>query len=370
MNPTRFKILLGVAAALAIALVWSWIAGWGLVTIHATSEPVSKVIRSIERQGGIKIVTNADLASTVSMDVDRVSPVVAVDILSARIDGNWSIGYVAGPSKQEVAAGIAGLASGERNQGFRSFGFGGGGFGGAEISSTPIDSRLVLWKVSPSDMPLLQSYLDQLSQKTGLAAMVPESWNPELSKTPKGGAAGDALEAIVSSVKGSLQEVFVIRISNWDRERTADAGPPANRPPDAPRTDGGFGSRREGGGDRGPGGPGNDPGRGGGGRGFQPEWMAERAEARIAQLPAAERDQARKDFDEMRAEMEKIRAITDEAARRTAMETFFNQPAVQQRMTERMADRDEKSGPERRAQRARDYIERKQQMQQSDSSGS
>lgn len=358
MNPTRLKILLGVVAVLVIALIWNWIAGWGLVTIHARSEPVSKIIRSIERQGGIRIVTNADLTSAISMDVDRVTPVAAVDVLAARLDGNWSVGYVAGPSKKEIAAGIAGIASGERNRDFRSFGFGGGfGGGGMELSSTPIDSRLVVWKVSPSDSPELQSYLDQLSQKTGLMAMVPESWNPKVPKTPKDDAAGAAMKAIIHSVNGESQEVFVIRISDRDRERTADAG--QGPPQGTPRTDGGFGSR-DGNDGRGPGGPGGW--QGGGRGGFHPEWMAERAEARIAQLPVEEREQAKKDFDEMRAEMEKIRAITDDTQRRTAMENFFNQPAVQQRISERMADRDEKSGPERRAQRARDYIQRKQAM--------
>jgi hypothetical protein len=360
MNPTRTKILLGIAAVLAIALLWNWISGWGLVTVHVQAQPLAKVIRSIEKQGGIKIVTNATLETPITMDVDRVPPAEAVDILAARLDGNWSVGYVAGPTKADVAAGIASFGSNDRNRDFRTFGFGfggggggGGGFGGGmEVSDTPIDSRLVVWKVSPSDTPQLQSYLEQLTIKTGLMASVPESWNPDVSKPPAGGRAADSLRKIVNSVKGVYEEVFVLRVQN--EERVADAG--QQQPQQRPGTDGGFGN-----GQRPPGGNQGGNGGGGGPRDFRPEWLQERAMARIEQLPKPEQEQAKKDFDEMRATFDKIRELPD-AERRAAMDKLFSNPVVQERMSERMASRDDKNGPERRAQRSRDYIQRKQEM--------
>jgi hypothetical protein len=183
-------------------------------------------------------------------------------------------------------------------------------------------------------------------------AMVPESWNPSVTGTPSGGKAASAMRDIIHSVKGELQEVFVIRVSNRGPENAGRDQPPQER---TARTDGGFG---------GPRGPGQD----GGGRGnFHPEWMAERAQARIAQLPAAEQGQAKKDFDEMRAFFEKMRALPDDQ-RRAAMDQFFNNPVVQERMAERMATRDEKSGPDRRTERARQYIQRKAQMKSQPSS--
>jgi hypothetical protein len=355
------KILLGVAAVLAIMFIWNWIAGWGLVTVHVQGQPLSKIITSIEKQGGIKIVTNAPGETTISMDVDRVPAVEAVDMLAARLDGNWSVGYVAGPSKTEVTAGIASMADGGRNSDFRSFGLGGGGWGGfgggMEGSSTPIDSRLVVWNVSASDTPQLQSYLDQLSQKTGLMAMVPNAWNPDVKSAPKGGKAGDSLRAIVKSVNGTFAEIFVIRVNNFDR--TADAGRDQNAQPQRPpAADGGFAGAR----------PQGDAGgqRDGERRGPNNEWMEERAKARLALLPSAEREQAEKDmkeFDKLRAEMEKARALPEEE-RRAAFDKIFNNPVVQERMAERMAQRDEKSGPDKRAQRSRDYIQRKEQMKQ------
>jgi len=361
MNPTRTKILFGIAAVLAIALIWNWISGWGLVTVHVMGQPVSKVVKSIERQGGIKIVTNVAPETVLSMDVDRVPPVEAVDTLAARLGGNWSVGYVAGASKADVATGVASFAGEDRNSGFRTFGFrGGGGFGGfggggdmMDPSSTPIDARLVEWKVSPADTPQLQSYLEQLSIKTGLMAAVPESWNPDVSKQPSGGRAGSALKALVSSVKGVYQEVFVLRVQN--EERFANAAPQQR-----PGTDGGFGGPRPDGNNRG-------PGQGGGPRQFHPEWLQERAEARIAQLPKEEQEQAKRDMDEMRAMWEKIQSLPEEQ-RRAEVDKIFNSPAVQERMSERMAQRDEKSGPEQRAQRARDYLQRKQAMKESQGS--
>ncbi|MGH8046432.1 MAG: hypothetical protein ACREKL_04230 [Chthoniobacterales bacterium] len=356
MNPTRTKILLGLAVVLALALIWNWISGWGLVTVHVQGQEISKIIQSIERQGGIKIVTNAAPDTKITMDVDRVPPAEAVDVLAARLDANWTVGYVAGPTKADVTAGLTSFTDGGRNRDFRTFGFGGfGGFGGGggmmEVSATPIDSRLVVWKVSVSDTPNLHSYLDQLSQKTGLMAAVPESWNPDIPKTPGGGKAASALRSIIKSVNGVYREVFVIRVNDFDRFAGNQGAQPAQRP----GSDGNLGGPRpDGNADRGNGqrgGPGN----------FHPEWMQERAEARIAQLPAAEQPQAKKDFDEMRAMFEKMQALPDDQ-RRTAMENFFNSPAVQQRMADRMVERDEKSGPDKRAERSRRYIERKQQM--------
>jgi hypothetical protein len=345
MNPNRFKLMLGAAVVLVALFVWNWISGWGLVTVHAYSQPLAKVVSSIERQGGIRIVTNAPTDAVVSMDVERVPAVEAVDMLAARMDGNWSIGYVAGPTKVDVSAAIDSLAAGGRNNDFRSFRSRGGGFDG--MADIPIDSRLVAWKVSPSENMQLQSYLDQLSQKTGLMVMVPQAWNPDLPKPPSDAKAGSALRAMVGAVKGKSEEVFVIRVSNFN--------PTAGQTDNAPRTDGGFG-----GGQR----DGNAGGgqRGGGGQ-SPPEWAEERALARIAVLPAAEREQAKKDYEEMRTTMEKMRALP-EAERRTAMEQFFNNPVVQERMAERSAARDEKSGPERRADRSRRYIERKQEIKQ------
>jgi len=351
MNPTRQKLLLGVAAVLLIVCVWKWIAGWGLVTVHVTGEPLSKVIRSIERQGGIEIVTSADLSTSVTMNVDKVPPADAVDTLAARLDGSWSVAYVAGPTKADITAGLAALSSSGPNQDFRTFGFGMGGGGGMfDVSDTTIDPRKVFWKVSVSEDKQLHSYLEQITMKTGVMAVAPAAWNPPVTQTPAGGKAASAIRSLVHSVRGDVKEVFVIRV--WNRDQFADRGATGQR-----GTDGGMGGGR----------PDGGFGGAGGRREFRPEWMEERAMARIAQLPTAEQEQAKKDFQDMRAFFEQMRNLPEDQ-RRTAMENFFNSPAVQERMADREAARAEKSGPERRADRARDYLARKAAMKQQSSS--
>lgn len=333
MISNRLKVLLGVAAVLFVAVVWYWASGWGRVTIHAEAEPLAKVVRSIERQGGITIATNADAALPVTLHLDRVTAAEAVDALAGYVDGNWSVTYVAGPSKAEVASGIALLRSGERSDAFARFG--GGGGGGPDFSDAVIDARRVEWKVSPSDKPELQAYVDQLTQKTGLAALVAKDWNPAVAKAPEGGAAGKAMETLVDKARGKTEAVFVVRVRSED-----------------PRMAGG------------PGGGGPPPWAGGGPGGFsgrsnvREDWMQERALARIEQLPAAEREQARKDYNEMRTFFEQMRSLP-EAERRAAMEKFFSSPAVQERMTDRMLSREARRSPEQRAERYRRYIERK-----------
>jgi len=79
---------------------WKWIVGllvlanianylynnWGLVTVKVKDEPLSKVIRSIEWQGGVKIYTNLPLDSKVTMYVDHVPLAEAMESLAANVD--------------------------------------------------------------------------------------------------------------------------------------------------------------------------------------------------------------------------------------------------------------------------------------------
>lgn len=344
MGSNRLKILLGVAVVLLVAVAWHWISGWGLVTIDAEGEPLAKIVRSIERQGGISIATNADGALPVTMRVTRVPAVEAIDALASYVDGNWSVTYVAGPSKADVALGVAALRSGERNEAFTRFG---GGWG-MDFTDHVIDTRRVEWKVSPADQSELQSYVDQLAQKTGLAALVAKDWNPAVARTPAGGPAGRAMTALIADVKGASEEVFVVRVRTEDPRRSAGTG----GAPAGGGSDGGFAAG------------GGGPGGGGGGdrRNVREDWAEERALARIEQLPAAEREQARKDYGEMRAFWQQLRALP-EAERRAAAEKFFSNPIVQDRMMERMLSRDSRRSPEKRAERYRDYVQRKLSMQ-------
>jgi hypothetical protein len=97
--------------------------------------------------------------------------------------------------------------------------------------------------------------------------------------------------------------------------------------------------------------------------GMNPEWLAQRVEAAIAQLPPDERQAAKSEFDSMRKFWEEVRALPEDQ-RRAKMEEFFNRPEVQEKMEERMAARDARRSPEQREKRMKNYIERKKQIKE------
>lgn len=74
-----------------VALVFANIAyyfctGWGLITVKVTDAPLSKVIRSIEWQGWVKIYTNLPPDTKVTMYADHVSLAEAMETLAANVD--------------------------------------------------------------------------------------------------------------------------------------------------------------------------------------------------------------------------------------------------------------------------------------------
>ncbi len=353
MNIDRLKILAGLAVALAAMLVWNWIAGWGLVTVEVDGVALQKVIRSIERQGGVTIASAIDPTSPVHMDVYRVPVAEAVERLAESLDADWSVVYAAGPGKTEAKGAVAALSDGTvREGGFKMFRAGGGPFMDFGSDTVP-DPRLVMWTVSEMESGELQGYTDQFAQKTGATVVMPEAWNPAVTGTPKGGEAGKAIEKLIASAGGATSEVFYLRENGWrgGSPPTANADQSGNQQAAA----------ANGGGQRGPGGDRGD-------RGDRPEpnreWMAERVEAQIALLPKEKQAEAKEEYTQMRDFFAEVRELPEEE-RRAKMEAFFDNPKVQARMEDRRSQREDRSTPEKKAARARRYVERKEQRKNS-----
>ncbi len=348
MNSSRLKILLGVAVAVAAVLVWKWIAGWGLVTVDVDGATLAKVIRSIERQGGVTISSNVDPETSVTMAVHEVPAAEAIDYLAARIDARWSVAYVAGSTKEEVRGGVDALMAGGRNEEFTVFNYPTWGMG-VDSEMVP-DPREIAWSVSASDEAVMASYLDQAAQKTGVTTVVPVAWNPAVARTPASGEAGGAIVKLVKSSGGRVEEVFVLAESRRDWGRGGGDGQQAgsdnqnrggegNGGQQASRQGGDRPERRE-------------------RREVNPKWAEERARAQIAMLPTAEQAEAKEAYESARDLFRRVRDLPQEE-RRAAMEAYFSDPKVQDRMEERRARRDEKQGPEKRADRYRRYVDRK-----------
>ncbi len=332
----RFVILVVVALVLASTIAWRWVAGWGLVTVNFVDAPLSKVVASIERQSRVKIATNADLETKVTLQAKSAPVFEVLDTLSVRLDGSMRLAYVLAPDKSQARAGVAAITASDRAEGWKMFGSGFGGGMMPQGDAVP-DLRRVVFKPTAMEDRSLHALLDQASQKTGVSFAAPEDWNPVVASLPKAGEASGVAKRLASVAKGQVQEVVLIRVRG-----------PRNPNAEAPGPERGEGGERN---------AGNRPRP-------NPEWMAERMQAQIALLPKEEQQEARKDFDEMRAFWQQVRALPEEE-RRAKIEEMMERPEVQERMADRMAARDDKRSPEQRSQRYRRYFERKQQAQNS-----
>src|ERR1700722_9448559 len=81
---TTWKWIIGL---LVLANIASYLySNWGLVTVKVTDAPLSKVIRSIEWQGWVKIYTNLPPDTKVTMYADHVPLSEAMETLAANVD--------------------------------------------------------------------------------------------------------------------------------------------------------------------------------------------------------------------------------------------------------------------------------------------
>lgn len=339
MANRRTLILGSVLAVLGIVLVVRYFMS-DSVTLNFTNAPLAKIIKSIERQGHVRIVTNADPATTASIKVKRVPVYDAIDTLATRVDGDVRLAYIAAPDARKIDDALAAFSASSNPGGWTAFA---AGFGGRSmVDNDAFDPRRIEWQISEMPDRNLQSFLNQGAQKTGVTFAVPSDWNPVLGSLPAGGNVGKMARAVIGSAKGNVKELFLLSVRP---ARTAGNGPPRE------------GARDEGGGWGSVGASIFSPQRGNRG-GMNMEWMAERAQAQIAQLPPEERAQAQQQFDEMRKLWASLRDLSPEE-RRAKMEEIMDKPEVQAAIDDRMAARDAKSSPEQRESRYRNYIQRK-----------
>jgi len=336
MRKLRTALLLVMAASATGVLLWRWWTDRGLVTLAFTNTPLSTVIKSIESQGRVEIATNADRAALVSIRLNRAPVFEAIETLALRISANAKLAYIAAPTGDQIRAGLQAFSSGANPGDWTVFSAPLGGRLMVDNFSA-IDPRRIEWRISQTADRNLHTLLDQGAQKTGALFAVPAGWNPVLSKLPSGGEVGEVTVNLIRTAQGTAKELFLLTVHprTDDQQTHVEAVEPPPRQPlfsAPPRTQ-----------------PPN------------PEWMADRAQAAIALLPADQQDEARRDFNEMRTFWESIRQLP-EPERRAKIEEHFNRPDVEARMEEQAAVRDARRTPEQREQRYRNYIRRKEQI--------
>lgn len=348
MHSERTKTLFLIAGVVALLALVRFFWPDGLITLNFKDAPVSKVIASIERQGHVRLATNVPPDTLVTMQMKKVPLMEALETLSVRIEGDLQAVFAGAPTRTEAAAALEELKTGKRSDQWAVAWFPSMGL---LPGATPPDPRFLEVKPETGEKKDLQSALQQVAAKSGILTAVPKEWNPETKMPGQPAPAATLVSQLIKSSGGQLQESFLIvsREGRGDGDRGGRGG-----------RDGSSEKGGQGGGDRS-----WQPGGDGGSRfsrdGMNPDWMAQRAEAAIAQLPPEERPGAKAEFETMKKFWEEVRALPDDQ-RRAKMEEFFNRPDVQDRMAEREANRDNRRTPEQREQRMRNYVERKQQM--------
>jgi hypothetical protein len=346
MNRNRTLPLLTIAL-LVLGVVYHIWANWGLVTVHANKQPLSKVIREIEKQGHVTLKTDLNPDTQVTMDVEKVVVTEALETLATVTDARWRLTFVIAGDKSTVNNAVAGVVSGTRPEGWKTAYAPPIQF--SDMPDTPLDPRRFVWTVSAPEEPKVQAYIAAAASQTSVMFLYPESWNPDVKSAPKSGPIVKVVPKLADAVKGEVEEMFFLQ-KGGDRF----AGGPLNED-EAPRFDGppaADGAGRRGG-----------NGGGGGGRSnFNPAAMEERAKAQLAQLPAAQRAKAEAELAERRALFESMKNMSPDD-RRAKMEEMASDPGRQEKMEARAAAQDARRSPEQRIERAHKYVERKAQFQ-------
>jgi hypothetical protein len=333
MNRTRVLLFCTVVLALG-NFAYHWWRDRGLITIHSDNLPASKVVRDLEKQGGITVKTNVPPETPVRMHVEKVPVAEAIETLSTVLEGRWRLAYVFAGSLTEAQGAVASYAAGQRPENWKSLYYPMGPMGDESDSGPPPDPRADPWNVKPADKPDFQTYAEQAARSVSAAMIFPVSWNPGVVKPPPSGPISKGAFALAKSAGGRVVEVFLLE----KRER----------PPEGAPADQGDRERRL----RFTGGEGEDAEK------TRRAAFEERAQAEIEKLPPDKRAAAQAMFDERRKFFEGMRDLTPEQ-RRSKMEEFMSRDDIQDRMERRMSEQMARMTPDQRVERANRYIENK-----------
>ena len=328
---TRQQWILSLLLVFLIGMVvhyfWS---RWGLITVHSKDTPLSKVIRSIEKQGHVTIRTNLDPNKPVFMNVDYVSLNEAMETLSTVMDARWRLTYVLGPDKGTVNGVLSQFEAGNRDESWKHLYVPLPGFG-EEQGTALTDPRKDPWVVKPASESTLQAYLDQASRNVSASFWVQETYNPPVKSAPRGGAIASSLSRLASASKSKYAEVIILQGST----RQADRGP-KERGDGEPRFAGNFGG---------------DRGR------FDSSAMDERLQNEINKMTGDQRAEAEAERDRRKRLLAEMKDLTPEQ-RQQRFQDMMNNPENQEKMDAAQNQRNNRNSPDQRISRGNGYMGR------------
>jgi hypothetical protein len=326
----RPTLLAGAAVLSLLGAAATWFLSPSGITLSFNKVPLSKVIPIVEKKTKIKIVTDLDPSTPVTLMVHQATPGVVWDALAGAVDARASVRVILAQDQAALVTYRQALASGQRPEGWESYRVPVPGFqAGGDEPGDPRTQRLA----APSPWPegTLQRHLQTLAESSDVTWTAPQTWDPAVSfSADSRTTTAAAAQALARRASGTTETLLHLS------------------------------SGRRGGG---PGGPSFGGGEGGFRRSLpSPEVIERRAEQRIASLPADQQAAARQQWQNDRAFFQQMRDLSPEQ-RREKMEEYFNDPAVQERMEDRAASRDERRSPERRRERYREYVSQRSQQQ-------
>jgi hypothetical protein len=320
----RLYFLAGLAMLLLGILMARWIAGWGLVTIHVTNAPCGKVIASIARQGHVRIESSLDPTKLISMDVDRVTPVVAIDILAIRSDASWCIAYLLAPTKAALTAALTSLCGRGTMDDWMIHDYPAPPFTGE--NGQALDPRFLELTIEGADMDL-SKLLDEIAQKGGVMTALPKDWTPTVQDLPKPNEVCKVLPSLVRSVHGNMAEFFFL--TERQRQGSAEAGQKNNGGDQTAQ----FSAMNS-------------------------EWREQHQLAEIKLLPHEEQPAAQKAFNDRKAFFASMKSLSPEE-RRVKWQEMMNNADFQEQMQNMQLLRQAKQTEQQRINRAVNYINHK-----------
>jgi hypothetical protein len=302
-------------------------ANWGLVTVHAKEQPLSRVIASIERQGHAKIETDISGDTPVTMDVVKVPLADALEVLGTVTEARWRLLYFVAGDKSVLKTGESSWFGGQRPDGWKmlSFPMGGNMIMLADDDPPVLDPRGDTWTPKTAAPAPVQSFFQEAAQATNASFAFPTDWNPTVKATLAAGTVEQVVPKLVSAAGGHEDQMFFL-------------------------SKGGRGGPRRGGGNDGPT-MGGD---------IRPDFdlMAARAQGAINRLPPAQRSEAQSNFDTEQAFRKSLANMTDEE-RRAAFQQHMQDPMVQQMMQNRQDSREGLMNHQQKVQRFQNIVNRK-----------
>jgi hypothetical protein len=205
--PRRLPLLLALLLLLVAAnFGYRWWLNRGLITIDAADAPLSEVIKSIERQGGVRLLSNAPEGAKVTMHVHQVPLRRALAVLSNNTGLKWNLTYFVAPSKAAVDGALA-TFDGQQVSGWKKFELPLAPIPGMEDSGDPREQR---WDAVAAEDGNVQGYLQQGAQYVTAQFWAPQDWNPPVATIPDPALVGRVVRELAASVQGYSEEVFTL----------------------------------------------------------------------------------------------------------------------------------------------------------------